>query len=38
MFRTWELRVRSGRLMNSDIGGNKVLSECEQGLMKHKLC
>ncbi len=32
------MKGKFDRLMNSDIGGNKVLSECEQGLMKHNIC
>jgi len=24
--------------MNSDIGGKKVLSKCERGLIKHNIC
>ena len=32
------MKDKCGRLMNSDIGGNKVLSKCERGLMKHNIC
>jgi len=32
------MKGKCGRLINSDIGGNKVLSERERWLMKHKIC
>ncbi len=32
------MKDKCGRLMNSDIVRIRVLSKCERGLMKHKLC